>query len=195
MSLPIYPAPADRIRWPGIEITDQWKTTITPMESGCNENRTKRWRFPKRSVNIPYSRDEAADVSAAWLFYRARSGAYEPFWLIVPTEDVEPYEDEFIARGDGITQSFDLPGKTTTLRSVYVDGVEDATATYASGTGEAGVDRVTFSSVPAEGALLTADFTGYLRLRARFAQDSLKKTNFDYLAYEFGVDFIEARIE
>lgn len=53
-----------------------------------------------------------------------------------------------------------------------------------SGAGADGADRVTFSIAPNDGARITYDFTGLLKIRGRFAEDSMTyETFYDRLVF------------
>jgi len=80
--------------------------------------------------------------------------------------------------GSGCTSNsytYDLHGLTCSVVAVYIDGVlktgGGADYTFVSGGGGAGADRITFGDYPSVGALITSDFTGYLRLKARLGDD------------------------
>lgn len=65
------------------------------------------------------------------------------------------------------TKTFELPSKTTDNDATlitYINGMVTA-KTFVSGGGAGGADRFTFGSTPADGTLITADFTGYLRIK------------------------------
>jgi hypothetical protein len=66
------------------------------------------------------------------------------------------------------SKTFELPSKSTNNDAsliAYIDGVATA-KTFVSGGGAGGADRIVFASTPADGSLITADFTGYLRMLA-----------------------------
>jgi len=179
------------------EIISEYKTLISTFESG-QELAHQQWRFPKRSVNLKYDVLTASEIQTLWNFYVARRGALVPFWFFDEySKDASgnpmAHTDEFVGRGDGATTVFDLPGKTTSARTMYLDGTSEAGVTYQSGTGDGGADQVTFNSAPADGKLITVDFTGYLRLKMRFAEDKLSKENFSVRLYKTGVSLIERK--
>ncbi len=67
------------------------------------------------------------------------------------------------------TKTFELPSKTTDNDATlitYIDGVATA-KTFISGGGAGGADRIAFATTPADGTLITADFTGFLRIKGR----------------------------
>jgi len=157
-----------------LKITALYRTLITEMDYG-KEYRRKKWRFPKRIISLTYPHLSSVQADTLLNFYKSVKGAYEAFYFF----DWLPHswEDEFVGRGDGTLITFDLPGKEIeqeTLK-VYIDGTETTDYTFSAGTGENGEDQIVFSLAPAVGALITADFTGKIRLKVRF-EDNLNRT-------------------
>jgi hypothetical protein len=60
--------------------------------------------------------------------------------------------------------------------TVYKDSVPlvagGADYTFLTGGGQAGADRIKLTNLPYMGELLTSDFTGYLRMKARLKDDN-----------------------
>ena len=172
-----------------LPIRGQWKTDITDFKSG-KEQRNKVWPFSKKRVPLNckhLKQDEMADL---WKFYQLRSGAHEAFWFVAPLADY--WYNEYVGRGDDSTTIFDLPSKETEEESVevFVDG-GSTSITFLEGGGQAGADRIQFSAAPSEGAVITADFKGRLRLKARFAVDDLTKELFSLLAFSAQLELQE----
>lgn len=79
------------------------------MESG-NEQRNRQWRFTRRTFILAYNllaftstqRDAICD------FYYNRYGSYELFWFF--DFQSRKWIDQYMGRGDGATQTFDIPG-------------------------------------------------------------------------------------
>jgi len=144
----------------------------------------------------------ATERDALYEFYQNRFGSYELFWYF--DFQNRKWIDQYVGRGDGIEQTFDLPGYGTgafeeggflteagdrliteagdvivgdslvTRPTIYVDGVEIEDYSFHEGTGEGGADQIIFGLyTPALGSLITADFTGYLRIQGRFRDDKL----------------------
>lgn len=179
------------------EVVSEYKTLISTFETGA-ELAHQQWRFPKRSINLKYDILTAAEIKTLWDFYIARKGALVPFWFFdtYTTDDSgnpASYTDEFVGRGDGATTVFDLPGKTTSARTMYLDGIAEAGVSYQSGTGDGGADQVTFNAAPASGKLITTDFTGHIRYKMRFAQDKMSKELFKARLYKTGIGLIERK--
>lgn len=186
---PIYP----------FSITSEYKTIISTKETGT-ELATEQWRFPKRSLSLKYDiRESLSGVNTLWNFYKSRRGAYLPFWFFdlysMDSDGSLPsHTDEYAGRGDGVTTVFDLPGKSSSAQKVYLDGVETVDFTISAGTGDGSADQIDFgATAPTLGVLITTDFTGYLRMRMRFAADKLTKELFEYMAFRFGIELIERK--
>ncbi|RLA87311.1 MAG: hypothetical protein DRG40_00685 [Deltaproteobacteria bacterium] len=179
----IYPYP--------IEVEEIWKTLITDFESG-KEQRRRRWAFPKRKVRIKFSPLQETEARTLWEFYHARQGAFEAFWFVWPYAD--RWTDEYVGTGDGSTTTWDLPSVDTDPDTVqvYVDGLS-VSFTFLEGGGQAGADRVQLAVAPEEGEVVTADFEGKLRIKARFAADNLTKELFKYAAWTIGVEILEVK--
>ena len=169
----------------------QWRTLVTNFESGT-EQRRKRWAFPKRHIKLSYKRLKEDKIKDFWKFYQDRQGTLEAFWFFALAERY--FYNEYVNRGDGSTVTFDLPSKNTTQASVtvYVDGVSSS-FTFISGGGQGSSDRVTMAIAPANGALITADFYGRLRLKARFDSDMLSDDLVILLDYDMDIGIQEAK--
>ena len=57
--------------------------------------------------------------------------------------------------------------------TVYYDDVQVEKSLYTVNGGEDGADLISFATAPDDGARITMDFTGYLKVRCRFAEDML----------------------
>jgi len=57
--------------------------------------------------------------------------------------------------------------------TVYYDDVQLEKTLYTVNGGEDGADLISFATAPDDGARITMDFTGYLKVRCRFAEDML----------------------
>ena len=111
---PIYP----------VVIEPVWHTLITPFDSS-GEQRRQKSLYPKFNVRFRLSHQQASDAQTIWDFYMARKGAFESFYYFDPMPDigiVTSYDNLYIGTGDGTTDIFNLPGKSTSAQTVYVDG-------------------------------------------------------------------------
>jgi len=93
------------------------------------------------------------------------------------------------------TKTFDLHVKTGSSVAVYADGVlltaGGVNYTLVSGGGAADADRISLTAYPAQGALITADFTGQLRIKARFAEFGWSEQSVAHQKYEFSTSIKE----
>lgn len=224
MTLQIYPStPKPNYSY---LLDHQLKTEVVDFESGT-EQRNRRWRFSRRTFQLLYKMKSftATQRDAISDFYYQRYGSYELFWFF----DIQSrrWIDQYVGRGDGVTQTFDIPGLLllgptlvevgailaeggvddgkyitteddkhligdgftitgTSPFDIYVNGVVTTNFNFSTGTGLAGVDQVIFGDTPIAGSLITIDFTGYLRIKARFKDDRFTEeiftTHLDNLA-------------
>ena len=172
-----------------LDITPRFKTLVSELDSG-NEQRRIKQEFPVFDVLVTYDLLSKADMDTLYAFFMARKGRSEAFYiydiadaLIVTTT---AYTDLYVGTGDGSTPTFDIPGRSTSSQTLYVDGVEDGSASFLTGGGASESDRVTPVSTPNNGAILTVDFTGILRMRVRFDQDMMSRSLFEHIYYRTG---------
>lgn len=153
------------------------------------------WEYWNGAAWHAYAGGEIVDDTVG---FTAAAGAHDVHlavptdWVITSVSGINAYWvrarvsafDTMTTRplGSGCTSNshtYDLHGVTTSAVAVYIDGVlktaGGADYTFVSGGGGAGSDRVTFTAYPAVGTLITSDFTGYLRLKARLGDDSFKE--------------------
>jgi len=166
-------------------ITPVWRTLLSEFETGSEQRRSK-WVFPVYDVNLQYPVLSATNSALLWAFYMARKGSAEAFWFY------DLYSSAHIAHyvgvGNGTTDIFDLPGKSTSSRTLYVDGsVVSSGFAYLTGGGDGSSDRVDFETAPALGAIITVSFTGYLRAKVRFEEDRLDRENFTINLFKYGI--------
>lgn len=188
MALPLFPeSPAPL--WP-YTFEAEYKTIISPVESNL-EQAIAQWRFPKRYVELLYDPGiSREDFSTLYDFFTGRRGRYLAFYFYDwVTGD---WADEFVGWTDGATQTWDLPGRSASSRKAYFDGSQKY-PTWSTGTGDAGADQMTFSWVPAAGKLITASFTGQLRLRMRFEDDKITREDFYTTLVRTGLRLRERR--
>ena len=170
-------------------VTPRWKTDIVELGGG-NEQRRAAWLFPKFDVVVNYYGLTAAHAQTLWQIYMARKGAYEPFYIydltVITSLTFAQATPLYCATADGTTTIYDIPGRGTSSQTIYVDGVEDGSASVLSGGGDGGSDRASWGTAPAEGSIISATFTGYLRMKVRFEQDALSREMFDYQLFTYG---------
>ena len=179
---PIYP----------LIVEPEWKTLVSGFDGGGEQRRQKQL-FPKYNVVVGYDALTSSNAQTLWDFYMARKGAYEAFYIydLALLASVAPNHDgQYCGTGDGATEIFDIPGRSTSSQSVYVDNVlQTITTDYVilTGGGESSADRIDFVSPPAAGEVITVDFTGFLRIRARFLEDKLPRELFMTNLFRYGI--------
>ncbi len=177
------------------------KTLITTFDSG-KEQRRRQWRFPKRTISLAYRGLTLSQVSTFWNFYQARTGSLASFNFFEP--DVEPYNttvnqhnDEYVARGDGVTTSFDLPcvAVSTADITVLINGSSQSSGFTITSTGGAdNEDLLAFTSnTPASTDIITCDFQGRLKMTMRFADDNISRLQFEADLFNHGIELIEEK--
>jgi len=180
---PIYP----------LLVTPVYNTRIAETDGG-KEQRRQKLSFPKFDVTVRYNALTYSHLQTLWDFYMARKGAYEAFYVYDLTllESISFNQDGLYAgTGDGSTEVFDIPGRSTSSVTVYKDGVEQTLTTdyvLLTGGGASSADRIDFVTAPSAGEIITVDFTGYLRIRARFAQDRLTRELFIRNLFSVGIE-------
>jgi len=168
-----------------IQITQNWKTIVSGFDGG-QEQRRRKLDFPTFDVTLTFSALEQDEIECLWNFYGARGGSYEEFFFFVPY--VEEHKGLFIDVGDGTKTTFDIPGIIDGSASIYLDGIlQESGYTLVVAGGEEGSDRVTFDVAPEEGVVISCDFTGYQRIRCRFAEDQMTKERFEALVFKTGL--------
>jgi len=176
----------------GMTITPIWTTLITQNDSKfVSEQRKAKQVFPKYDVKLKYpDAITPSDIQAIFDFYMARKGAYESFYIYDKTS--RNHTKQYVDYGDSTTTIFDIPGKTTSSVSIYIDDVLQVGGySIVSGTGTVSSDRVQFNAAPVTGQLITVSFTGYLRIRARFKDDRWSIAHLTQLLYLGGeIEFI-----
>jgi uncharacterized protein (TIGR02217 family) len=162
-----------------LTIIPKWRTIKTPMESG-KEQRRSAWVYPQFDVKVNYTAMVSSNAQNLYEFYMARQGSYEAFHIYdmaLHRSISRTHTGLFVGNGDSTTVTFDLPGRSVSAETIYIDGSSQSTSNYTlvTGGGVSSSDRVTFSTsiLPSTGEVITADFTGYLRIRARFADDNM----------------------
>ena len=175
--------------------------TIKSEFDGGQEQRRQQWRFPKRTISFTYSALTFTQFSTIWNFYEDRTGSLGTFNLFEP--DVSPYnttfndhKDEYVARGDGVLTTFSMPGVgATALYTVYLNGVAMTTGFAITSTaGDGNSDLLTISSnVVVSTQIITVDFSGRLRLTARFTEDNMTRSQFITNLFRTGLSFTEVK--
>jgi len=173
-----------------LTVEPEFNTLISQFDGGGEQRRSKQL-YPKYNVTLAYDTLEVVDVRTLWEFYMARNGSQEAFYIYDFTLFLEHkfnHKGLYCGTGDGSTVIFDIPGRTTTSHTIYSNAADVTTdTTILVGGGTSSSDRVEYDTAPSEGAIITADFTGYLRIRARFAEDKLPRETFIEQIYSYGI--------
>jgi len=172
--------PSDPIFIHPFDETILFKTLTSEFDDLGEEKRKQKWLYPKRNIALKYKAITKTKALILWQFYLARKGAYTAFSFFFPWTNT--FEGEYVNTGDGSTVVFNLPSKQASAYILYVDGLaqEAGGADYTFGPlgGTDGADKVTFGSAPTDGARITWDFTGYLKVRSRFEEDKMNFVTF-----------------
>lgn len=184
--------PEDPIPNYPLVVSPRFKTLIRTAESGI-EQRTYKQLYPQYDVVVKYSDLLAADIQTLWDFYIARKGAYEAFFiydLALLGGNAFNHISEYVGVGDDAEDVFDIPGRSVASETVYVNGISksDPGDYSISVQGGADPDQIDFVVAPPEGDVITIDFTGFLRMRVRFEEDSIPRQLFAYNAYKIGIN-------
>lgn len=168
-------------------IEPEWRTIVSEFDSG-EEQRRQKWTYPHYNVKLSYYGLLSSAVANLYEFYQARKGAYEAFHFFEPT-DATSHTSVYVGTGNGTSTSFSLPGKETTGRHIYLNGSETTIVAFTTAGGVDGSDLLKFtSSAPTSTQVITASFVGKLRVRCRFADDKLSKTNFEKQLFSAGIE-------
>jgi len=172
----------------GSQIDPRWKTNISGYDTGSEQRIAKR-QFAVFDFKLKFPSLSKADAQSIWNFYNARKGAFQAFYIFAP--ESETHEGLFVAEGDGSRDIFDLPGKSTSTRTLYRNGqLQSSGFTYLTASGEGGADQVEFTTAPAAGDIISIDMTCILRAKVRFKEDRLPKEYFDHLIYAYGIELV-----
>lgn len=183
--------------------TPIWKTGIQESASG-KEQRATRWSYPRWrfSLSFEFLRDNVgSEYQTLVAFFNSRKGRYDYFYYVDPSE--YQLSAQNIGSGDGTTLAFplvkSLGGYTEpvfhspSVTAVYINGVLQSSGwTLTASTGGYGNDTITFSSPPASGAAITADFQF-----AYVCRFDIDEAEFNYLMLNFWemqqLDFVSVK--
>jgi hypothetical protein len=156
----------------------------TEYENGV-EQRRLLWASHRRDVSLNYSVLPFALANELRRFYEARGGSFQMFNFFFP--QIEVYTLELVGVvGSLAIGGFDLPSLGATSYTLYKNGsalTEGADWTFTAGTPPDIPDSVTLTTVGLPGETFHFDFTGRLRILARFGDNPFNITEIkDYLA-------------
>lgn len=151
-----------------------FRSLVTQFEDLGEEKRKLKQAYVTRDVTLSYKVLSRAEAKTIWDFYIARQGIYNNFSFFLNYSDT--YTQEYVGSGNASKVIYDLPAKTSSVYTVYLDGVgqtDPADYSFSAGTGTDGADEITFVAAPGRGVRITYSFTGILKVRSRFMEDSL----------------------
>lgn len=179
----------DTVQYPYI-VEPEFNTLISDFNGGGEQRRQKQL-FPKYNVIVNYKYITVADVKTLYEFYMEMGGAYSSFYIFDYSEKLLhtfTHVNAYCGTGDGTTTIFDIPGKSTSAHTIYVAGVDTTSAaTVLVGGGSSSSDRIEFNTAPTTSSIITIDFSGHLRMKVRFADDKLARTNVKTDIYTYKV--------
>lgn len=162
----------------------QYRTLRSQFDGAGREIRRRKWLYPKRRLRYKYENITVANARTIWQFYLDRHGSYTAFSFFFRVADT--YVGEHVGEGDGSTTVFSAPFKGGSGLTVYNDGTETA-ITLGAQSGSDGEDQFTFASAPADGNVITANFTAQLKVRCRFMEDIFSRELFYGLLTTTGI--------
>ncbi len=163
------------------------KTLISQFDDQGAEQRRRIWLYNKWDVTLNYDNITKADASTLYQFFINRDGQFITFHWIDGFEDT--YVKQYYATGDGSTTAFDLPADDISSYTMYGDSAPygEGSDYTVSGTGSDGGNRINFIEAPATGIRLTTDFTGKLKVRCRFQENTMPFNHFYNLVASTGI--------
>lgn len=159
-------------------VTILFRNVKSVMESGAPRVKNK-WPFPLRNLKLQFIVPDKSIAAQLWQFYVARKGGYEAFTYYL--YQINSYVGEYVGTGDGVTTVYNLPSAQASDYTVYVNGGAQELGvayTFSLTGGADGADKITFANPPPVGEHITVNFTGYLKIRCRFAEDEMDYTTF-----------------
>ena len=168
----------------------EYRTLAAEYENGDPVTKQK-WLFPRRSFSFRYEYISLAEARTLWQFFMGRRGRHLPFNVFSPFPN--DYVGEYVGTGDGATTIFNLPSKLASGYTVYVAGAAKTGGgvdyTFAATAGEDGADKITFAIAPLAGQYITIDFTGILKVRGKFGEDTMSFETFYNRLVSTGLTF------
>ena len=188
----IYPNSSDAPYTNPIGQEMRFKTLVSNFDDKGVEKRKQKWAYPKRNIKLDYKWISKSEAENLWQFYQARAGSFGSFvWFEstgIGSTAYNSYVDEYVGTGDSTTLVFNLPAiNSSQVHILYLASSSQPSTnyTFAAGGGSNGEDKVSVVSssaggraVPTSTQRLTYDFTGRLKVRCRFANDSFSFENF-----------------
>jgi hypothetical protein len=179
-TFPETPAPVN------MTVSPVFRTVIANLGSG-DEERKIRQQFAKFDVTLEYLKMSDADMETLWQFYIARKGAGNSFYAYDQYVSMA-HESIYLGTGDAVEDIFDLSGRTTSGLTIYFDNIPQGSGwSKLTGGGKSESDRIDFDTAPSAGVIISADFTGYLRIKCRFLNDNMDRLTFHRVVHGIGL--------
>lgn len=177
----------------GLEELVKFRTLITEFEDGKEQRRSK-WAYPLREYRLNLKWYSKTNMDIIWDFYIARRGAYDTFWVLVPTEYKVTLEG--IGDGDGATKAFQLDefpvntiaGKFQLYAGVAGDEEKDGSLANSIATE---IATATYDVAPNNNDVLKATYQFYFQVR--FADDNMTRGLMAYQLLHAGLKLVEVR--
>ena len=165
------------------------KTLISKYETDGEEKRRHKWLFHKWDVNLKYNNISKTEARTLWQFFVTHKGQATPFYFY--DYSTSTYTKEFVAVISATTTAYNLPFKSGNSITLYRSSTTISSASYSiDSSGASSASRVVFTSsgLPAAGAYIKATFTGKLKVRARFKDETMSFETFYNRLVTTGLD-------
>lgn len=182
----------------GYSSSDEFATVIAgPYMSGRSVVGKGR-EYSLFRARLAYARMALADFQPVYTLFSNVRGRFGTFTFFDFTgHDASPvgaaWVRLYVGIGSGATTGFDLPMKSATNRTVYVNGSVTSAYTFYSGTGVDGRDRIGFAVAPPSGHIIELSATGRRAVTARFAEDTLQIARYAAGLVDASIEIVEAR--
>ena len=149
----------------GLQEDVEFSTLVFQADSG-KEKRRAKWSRPVRMISCSLNNQSEAGVGLIWVFFKARQGKYDPFWVKFPTSYIDTASFKGYANGVLVTSGYTVSNDLTNE-----------------------VAKITCSTPPAAGVVITADYEYYIQVR--FDDDKLSKELVQFKLYNTGLKLKE----
>jgi len=183
----LYPT-YDQIKYRQMNSGRKQKVLIGNVDELGKEVRKRKWLYKKRTRTLSYEYLTKNELRQLLQFQDDHDLIYTPFVFI--DVQINSYSNEYIATGDGSTDTFNMPCKSSTSRTIYINGLSYSEATDSTGIGDFyiiqnggiyNVDQLIFFVAPLAGTRITCDFKGQLAFKGRLAGEIQSSINSRYL--------------
>ena len=165
-----------------------FRTALGKADSG-REYRKSKSPYATYNVTLVYNNLLVSEIKTLWQFYILRRGAFGAFWFF--GLELDEHINLYAGTGDGVEDTFDLPGKSTSEQKIYLNGIlQSADYSILTGGGDGASDRVQFTNPLTAGYEISCDFAGYPRIPCRYKEDKMSRDWFEYLSYKTGIELL-----